>query len=138
MFLERHQYLERREAEGPRVGWAPSAPRYDCGDVAWGPRADASVEGIDTPLAELADSVCGAVAPDNLTPIALLLTQRWHSAEIYADPTPHAILVREPEGDLGLTSPCRDGGTSPKRGDRAVPQPINGLVTDRRSQRPRP
>ncbi|MCC3769120.1 hypothetical protein K6I34_001192 [Streptomyces sp. UNOC14_S4] len=58
-------------------------------------------EDIDTLLSELVDTARGAVALDNLTPIALLLTQWRHSAEVYADPALHAILIREPEGDLG-------------------------------------
>ncbi|WP_234421976.1 MULTISPECIES: hypothetical protein [unclassified Streptomyces] len=43
----------------------------------------------------------GAVALDNLAPIALLLTQWRHSAEVYADPALLAILTRDHEGDLG-------------------------------------
>ncbi|WP_204013489.1 hypothetical protein [Sphaerimonospora thailandensis] len=58
-------------------------------------------EDIDAFLAELVDTARGAVALDNLTPIALLLTQWRHSAEIYADPALSAILTREPDGDLG-------------------------------------
>ena len=59
------------------------------------------VDDVDTLLAELVDTARGAVALDNLAPIALLLTQWRHSAEIYADPALLAILTREPEGDLG-------------------------------------
>ncbi|MFD8783008.1 hypothetical protein [Kitasatospora sp. NPDC059599] len=58
-------------------------------------------EDIDLLLAELVDTARGAVALDNLAPIALLLTQWKHSAEICADPALHAILTREPEGDIG-------------------------------------
>ncbi|MFI9328498.1 hypothetical protein ACIGZJ_13245 [Kitasatospora sp. NPDC052868] len=58
-------------------------------------------EDIETLLSELVDTARGAVALDNLAPIALLLTQWRHSAEIYADPALHAILTREPDGDLG-------------------------------------
>lgn len=61
-------------------------------------------EDIDTLLAELVDTARGAVALDNLSPIALLLAQWRHSAEIYADPALHALLTREPEGDLGPVS----------------------------------
>ncbi|NEC91520.1 hypothetical protein G3I71_38240 [Streptomyces sp. SID12501] len=65
-------------------------------------------EDVDTLLAELVDTAREAVALDNLAPIALLLTQWRHSAEIYADPTLLAILTREPEGDLGpVTMPER-------------------------------
>lgn len=68
-------------------------------------------EDVDTLLAELVDTARGAVALDNLAPIALLLTQWRHSAEIYAYPAPLAILARltrEPEEDLGL-SPLLQG-----------------------------
>ncbi len=58
-------------------------------------------EDIDTLLAELVDTARGAVALDNLAPLALLLEQWKHSAEIHADPALHAVLTREPEGDLG-------------------------------------
>ncbi|MGA5823139.1 hypothetical protein ACPC54_35410 [Kitasatospora sp. NPDC094028] len=62
-------------------------------------------EDVDTLLAELVDTARGAVALDNLAPIALLLTQWKHSAEVYADPALHVILTREPEGDLGAVPP---------------------------------
>ncbi|MFD7221637.1 hypothetical protein ACFV9P_11510 [Streptomyces sp. NPDC059892] len=58
-------------------------------------------EDMDTLLAELVATARGAVALDNLAPIALLLTQWRHSAEIYADPALLAVVTREPEGDLG-------------------------------------
>lgn len=62
-------------------------------------------EDVDTMISELVDTASGAVALDNLAPIALLLTQWRHSAEIYADPDLFAILTREPEGDLGPVPP---------------------------------
>ncbi|MEU6851028.1 hypothetical protein ABZ901_13995 [Actinacidiphila alni] len=52
-------------------------------------------------LDELVATARGAVALDNLAPIAILLTQWRHSAEIHADPALHALLTREPEADLG-------------------------------------
>ncbi|OKJ13569.1 hypothetical protein [Kitasatospora sp. CB01950] len=58
-------------------------------------------EEVDTLLSELVETARGAVALDNLAPIAVLLTQWRHSAEIYADPALLAVLTREPEGDLG-------------------------------------
>lgn len=58
-------------------------------------------EDVDILLTELVDTAHGAVSLDNLTPIASLLTQWRHSAEIYADPNLLAILTREPDGDLG-------------------------------------
>ncbi|MFE6052944.1 hypothetical protein ACFQ6N_19480 [Kitasatospora sp. NPDC056446] len=62
-------------------------------------------EDIDTLLAELVDTARGAVALDTLAPIALLLGQWKHSAEIHADPALYALLTREPEGDLGSVPP---------------------------------
>lgn len=58
-------------------------------------------EDMDMLLTELVDTARGAVAVGNLAPIALLLAQWRHSAEIYADPALLAILTREPDGDLG-------------------------------------
>ncbi|MDH6135993.1 hypothetical protein P3T37_005412 [Kitasatospora sp. MAA4] len=58
-------------------------------------------EDVDTLLSELVDTARGAAALDSLAPIALLLTQWRHTAEIYADPALLAILTREPDGDLG-------------------------------------
>lgn len=52
-------------------------------------------------VAELVAVVQGAVDLGNLAPIAVLLTQWRHSAEIYADPALFEILTREPEGDFG-------------------------------------
>ena len=43
----------------------------------------------------------GAAALGNLAPVAVLLSQWRHSAEMYADPVLVEILTREPEGDLG-------------------------------------
>ncbi|MET8700188.1 hypothetical protein ABZW10_15155 [Kitasatospora sp. NPDC004723] len=53
-------------------------------------------------IGELVDVARGAVALDNLAPIALLLTQWRHTAEVHADPALYAVLAREPDGDLGL------------------------------------
>ncbi|WP_416974295.1 hypothetical protein [Streptomyces sp. 4F14] len=58
-------------------------------------------EDMDALLTELVDVARGAASLNNLAPIALLLTQWRHSAEIYADPALLAALTREPEGDLG-------------------------------------
>ncbi|MFF8319215.1 hypothetical protein ACF06V_18850 [Streptomyces bobili] len=66
-------------------------------------------EDVQTMLAELAETARGAAALENLTPIALLLTQWRHTAEIHADPELHATLTREPEGDLGpVPAPASD------------------------------
>lgn len=56
---------------------------------------------VDTLIAELDTTARGAAALDNLAPIALLLTQWRHSAEIYADPALFAFVTRGPDGDLG-------------------------------------
>lgn len=58
-------------------------------------------EDLASLLDELVGTAQGAAALDNLAPIALLLEQWRHSAEVYADPALLAILTREPEGDLG-------------------------------------
>jgi hypothetical protein len=52
-------------------------------------------------VTELVAVARGAADLGNLSPIAVLLTQWRHSAEIYADPTLLEILTREPEGDFG-------------------------------------
>ncbi|MFJ3221191.1 hypothetical protein ACIPLC_35375 [Kitasatospora sp. NPDC086801] len=51
-------------------------------------------EDLDTLLGELVATARGAVALDNLAPIALLLTQWRHSAEVYADPALLALYRR--------------------------------------------
>jgi hypothetical protein len=57
------------------------------------------------------DTARGAAALENLAPIALLLAQWRHSAEIYADPALHDSLTREPDGDLGPV-PAPEGETA--------------------------
>jgi hypothetical protein len=52
-------------------------------------------------LSELIAVASGAAALENLAPVALLLTQWRHTAEVYADPALLEILTREPDGDLG-------------------------------------
>ena len=64
--------------------------------VAFLPEAD-----VDAFVTELVAVTQGAVALGNLAPVAVLLTQWRHSAEVYADPVLLEILTREPEGDLG-------------------------------------
>jgi hypothetical protein len=56
---------------------------------------------VDQLLAELAAVAQGAASLGNLSPVATLLTQWQHTAEVYADPALLEILTREPEGDLG-------------------------------------
>jgi hypothetical protein len=43
----------------------------------------------------------GAASLSNLSPVAVLLAQWRHTAEVYADPVLLEIFSREPEGDLG-------------------------------------
>jgi len=64
--------------------------------VAFLPEAD-----FDAFVTELVAVAQGAAALGNLAPVAVLLAQWRHSAEVYADPVLLEILTREPEGDLG-------------------------------------
>ncbi|NJP89929.1 hypothetical protein HCN51_10800 [Nonomuraea sp. FMUSA5-5] len=66
---------------------------------------------VEAMLGELVDTARAAATPETL---ALLLAQWRHSAEIHADPALHAVLTREPEGDLG-----------------AVPRPAGQPYTER-------
>jgi hypothetical protein len=52
-------------------------------------------------LAELSTVARGAADLDNLAPVAVLLTQWRHTAEVHADPALRNILTAEPDGDLG-------------------------------------
>jgi hypothetical protein len=56
---------------------------------------------VDEFLAELVAVAQGAASLENLSPVATLLTQWRHTAEVYADPVLTETLTREPEGDLG-------------------------------------
>src|SRR6266567_5958367 len=64
--------------------------------VAFLPADDVSVF-----LAELASVARGAADLDNLAPVAVLLAQWRHTAEVHADPALRELITREPEGDLG-------------------------------------
>jgi hypothetical protein len=63
---------------------------------------------LDELLAELVAVTQGAASLGNLTPVAVLLEQWRHTAEVYADPVLLEILQREPEGDFGAV-PVPDG-----------------------------
>ncbi|SDI02481.1 hypothetical protein SAMN05421505_1312 [Sinosporangium album] len=52
-------------------------------------------------LRELTEVARGAAALDNLAPVAVLLTQWRHTAEVHADPALHALVTGEPQGDFG-------------------------------------
>lgn len=56
---------------------------------------------FDAFVTELLAVAQGASDLENLAPVAVLLTQWRHSAEVYADPVLFEILTSEPEGDLG-------------------------------------
>jgi hypothetical protein len=56
---------------------------------------------VDVFVTELVTVARGATELGNLAPVAVLLTQWRHSAEVYADPVLLEILTAEPDGDLG-------------------------------------
>lgn len=56
---------------------------------------------VDQLLSELVAVTQGAASLDNLTPVAVLLAQWRHTAEVYGDPTLLEVVSREPEGDFG-------------------------------------
>ncbi|MEV6101929.1 hypothetical protein [Nocardia sp. NPDC051981] len=60
---------------------------------------------VDQFVTELVSVAQGAASLENLAPLATLLTQWRHTAEIHADPALLALLTREPEGDLGAVEP---------------------------------
>lgn len=55
----------------------------------------------DRLLAEITTVAQGAASLENLTPLAVLLTQWRNTAELHADPALLDLVTREPEGDLG-------------------------------------
>jgi hypothetical protein len=59
---------------------------------------------LDQLLAELVTVTQGAASLANLSPVAVLLAQWRHTAEVYADPVLLEILRREPEGDFGAAT----------------------------------
>jgi hypothetical protein len=58
-------------------------------------------EDVDQLLGELTTVAQGAASLENLSPVAVLLTQWRHTAEIHADPTLLELVGREPSGDFG-------------------------------------
>lgn len=58
-------------------------------------------EDVGLLIGELMDAARRTVPRDDLTPIAVLLTQWRHTAEVHADPALYTALTQEPEGDLG-------------------------------------
>jgi hypothetical protein len=65
---------------------------------------------VDTFVTELLTVAQGAVELGNLAPVAVLLTQWRHSAEVYADPVLLEILTTEPDGDMGPVPAPPDEG----------------------------
>ncbi|GAA2304790.1 hypothetical protein GCM10009853_072290 [Glycomyces scopariae] len=55
----------------------------------------------DLLLSELIEVAQGSASLRNLGPIAVLLEQWRHSAEIYADPETYRQITADPSGDLG-------------------------------------
>jgi hypothetical protein len=55
----------------------------------------------DELAAEFVATAHAAAAVDNMAPVAQLLTEWRHTAEVYADPELHAALTRAHEGDHG-------------------------------------
>ncbi|TCB99278.1 hypothetical protein E0H26_06350 [Micromonospora zingiberis] len=58
-------------------------------------------EDVTELLSELVTVAQGAASLENLSPVAVLLAQWRHTAEIYADPVLLERVTREPAGDLG-------------------------------------
>jgi hypothetical protein len=56
---------------------------------------------VDQLVAELESVARSATDLGNLAPVAVLLTQWRHSAEVHADPALLALVTASPEGDLG-------------------------------------
>ncbi|MGC4890228.1 hypothetical protein [Micromonospora sp. DT227] len=67
-------------------------------------------EDVDQLLAELTTTAQGAASLENLSPVAVLLTQWRHTAEVHADPTLLEHVGREPSGDFG---PVPEPGAQP-------------------------
>ena len=74
-----------RRVLGEALPWATFLPAAD----------------LDQLLSELVAVAQGAASLKNLNPVAVLLAQWRHTAEVYSDPVLLDILLREPEGDLG-------------------------------------
>ncbi|ONM47107.1 DUF6247 family protein [Nocardia donostiensis] len=68
---------------------------------------------LDEFAAELVTVAQGATALANLAPLATLIAQWRHTAEVYADPALFELITREPEGDLGPV-PAPDALEPPK------------------------
>lgn len=61
---------------------------------------------FDAFVTDLVEVATGAAALGNLSPVAVLLTQWRHSAEVYSDPVLLELLTTESDGDFGpVTAP---------------------------------
>jgi len=58
-------------------------------------------DAIDELATEFVDTIEAAAAVNNMTPVAQLLAEWRHTAEVYADPELYAALTRPHEGDHG-------------------------------------
>jgi hypothetical protein len=56
---------------------------------------------FDAFVTELVTVAQGAAALGNLAPVAVVLTQWRHSAEVFADPVLLEMVTKDPEGDFG-------------------------------------
>lgn len=56
---------------------------------------------LEEMLSEIIAVAQGSASLRNLAPLAILLDQWRHSAEVYADPELLALITSDPEGDLG-------------------------------------
>jgi hypothetical protein len=56
---------------------------------------------FDAFVTELVTVAQGAAALGNLAPVAVVLTQWRHSAEVFADPVLLEMVAKDPEGDFG-------------------------------------
>ncbi|MCP2316677.1 hypothetical protein APR12_002014 [Nocardia amikacinitolerans] len=66
-------------------------------------------EDIDQFLVELVAVAQGSAALENLAPLATLLTQWRHTAEVHADPALLELVAAEPGGDFGAVEPPEPG-----------------------------
>lgn len=57
--------------------------------------------GVEALAAEFVETVRAAAAVSNMAPVAQLLAEWRHTAEVYADPALHAVLLARHEGDFG-------------------------------------
>jgi hypothetical protein len=64
-----------------------------------------SAADLDQLLSELVTVARGTASSEDVSPVAVLLAQWRHTAEVYGDPVLLDILLRESEGDIGSAAP---------------------------------